>query len=286
MLKSSARTAVTIASIAVLTFYATRAQAIDINLTYRSAGQSIGGIATAAGQPSNAQGGGDLQTIVNLAAQYWESTFLDTHTVNIEYGWAPITSAGSHSLLTEGGSPHRETAGAIRFDSDLTTFWFIDSSPLTNSEFTTFTTYTQNLGGGTMTTGLEYTGGSGAAGNFDLLTTAIHEIGHALGLSAANDAYSAESSGDFEIDLVAPRAFPGAAIPVETGSAHINLLHPLLRSSRPDATRRFASEADILALAQISQFTQVNLNPSIPEPTAAGASLILAALACTRRRRS
>ena len=150
--------------------FATQAAAVDINLTDRPAGQSIGGVATAGSQPNNAQGGGDLQTIVNLAAQYWESTFADTHTVNIEYGWAPLISgtAGSHNLLTEGGSPHRETSGTIRFDSDLTTFWFIDASPLTSSEFTTLTTYTQNLGGGTMTTGIEYTGGTGPAGNFDL----------------------------------------------------------------------------------------------------------------------
>jgi hypothetical protein len=50
--------------------------------------------------------------------------------------------------------------------------------------------------------------------------------------------------------------------------------HPVLRPSRPSGVRRLLSDADILANAQISQFTQINLNAAIPEP----ASIVMLAI--------
>ena len=51
-----------------------------------------------------------------------------------------------------------------------------------------------------MNIGREYTNGQGNAAAHDLFTTVVHEIGHALGLSAANNAYVAET-GDLDVDI-------------------------------------------------------------------------------------
>jgi hypothetical protein len=227
-------------------------------------------------------GGGALESLVQAAVLYWQSAYLDPFTVSIQYGWFNLpTSVGTHVLLTEGGTPHRETSGSIAFDNDLSTVWFVDPTPASASEFTTFTPYTANLGGGTMNVGREYTGGTGSAASHDLFSTVLHEIGHALGMSGANNAYVAETSTDTKIDIASPYTYAGADLPVNSGNAHLNMDHTLMRSSRPSAMRRLPSDADILANAQISQFGNINLNAQVPEPStivlaAAGAVVLVA----------
>jgi hypothetical protein len=242
------------------------ADAITIQTNYRAPGQSLGSFGTAGTAPSNATGGGTLQTLVEAAADYWESAFADTFTLQVDYGWFPRDSAATHRLVSQGGSPNRETAATIAFDNDGSFGWFLDSTPYDSAEFSTFTNHSQDLGGGVMNTGRVYTGASGAATGFDLLTTAIHEIGHALGLASANNSFVSETLFDSQVNLTSPRAYAGAAIPVNDGDAHLDLTHALLRSNRPFGVRRLASEADILTNAQISRFTQVNLSPSFPSP--------------------
>lgn len=248
----------------------------------------LGTFGTAEAQPANAVGGGSLGAVVDAAVAYWESAFADPFSLTLEYGWFPRAAGttGTHRLQSEGGTPHRETSGAIALDSDGSTIWFADPTPYDASEFTTFTEYTSNLGAGLMNVGREFTGATGFAVRHDLFSTVLHEIGHALGLSAANNAYVAEEA-DGDVDITVPLPYAGASLPLNADNAHLNLTRALMRSSRPSGVRRYASEADILALAQISQFRQVNLMPVIPEPS----SLLLlgvgaATLACRTRRRT
>lgn len=244
------------------------AKGITIVGDYRPPGEFLLGFGTAGNAPSNSTGAGNLQSLFEAAASYWESAFADPFVLTIEYGWFPRdSSSATHRLLSEGGSPHRETYAAIAFDNDSVS-WFLDATPFDNTEYSFFTNYSADLGGGLMNTGREYTGGSGAAATFDLLTTAIHEIGHALGLASGNDAFNAETVADLHVNISGTLAYSGAAIPVFSGDAHIDLAHALLRPTRPNGVRRFASEADILVNAQIAQFSQVNLFPVIPEPAA------------------
>jgi hypothetical protein len=264
---------------------ANSAGAIDINLTYRASGESIGGVATAGAAPANATGTGTIQALVQAAADYWEAVFSDTHTVSIQYGWAPLTSAGTHNLLTQGGTPNRELTGTIRFDNDQSTVWYLDNEPLTATEFTTLTNHTADLGGGIMNVGREYTGGSGAASAFDLYTTAIHEIGHALGLSGANSTFINEAGIDRSVTLGGP-SFAGANVPIAASTAHLDLDHALLRENRPGGVRRFASEADLLTLAELSGFTQINFAAAVPEPATAGMLMALSSAMLLKRRRT
>jgi hypothetical protein len=264
---------------------ASRAGGITINLTYRAAGESIGGVATAGAAPTNATGTGSLQALVEAAADYWEAVFTDTHTVSIQYGWASLTSAGSHNLLTQGGTPNRELTGTIRFDNDQSTVWYLDNEPLTATEFTTLTNYTTDLGGGIMNVGREYTGATGAASEFDLYTTAIHEIGHALGLSGANSTFINVAGSDRTVTL-GGASFAGADVPIAASSAHLDLDHALLRSNRPGGVRRFASEADLLTLAELSGFSQINFAAAVPEPATAGMLMALSSAMLLKRRRA
>lgn len=229
------------------------ASGLTIITNYRAPGQTLGSLGRAGAAPSNTTGMATLQEIVGAAASYWEDVILDSFTLTISYGWIERDSYATHS------------GGSIGFDNDLSTRWFMDSTPLDASEFALYTEYSENLGGGVMNTGREFTGGSGDAAYVDIFTTALHEIGHALGLSSGNFSYVLEA-GDGDIDIKSPRPFAGARIPVS--SAHISLPHALLRSSRGPGIRRLPSEADILAIAQLRNFRNLNLNPvSIPEPS-------------------
>jgi len=275
-------------AVTALLFAPTATQAITINAIYRGPGEQLGSFGTAQAQPGNAVGGGNLMAAVDAAVAYWESAFADPFTLTIEYGWFPRDggTTGTHRLVSEGGSPHRETVGTIALDSDGSTIWFADPTPYDASEYSTFTEYTSDLGGGPMNVGREFTGASGFAIRHDLFSTVLHEIGHALGLSSANNAYVAEAA-DGDVDITAPLPYAGASLPVNADNAHLNLTRALLRSSRPSGVRRYASEADILALAQISQFTQVNLMPVIPEPSSLVILAVgLAAFAWRERRRA
>lgn len=234
----------------------------------------------------NQAGGGSLVDVFNAAADVWEEAIGDTHTVTLTYSWGALGSGtlGVHTLTGEGGTPHRETAGTVQFTNNAGVAWFVDSTPFNHSEYTTFTESTLNLGGGVVNSGRVYTGATGNAnGRTDLMSVALHEIGHALGMSSANNAWASET-GDGDIDVTNPRPFAGSVIPMVSG-AHINIGSTLFFPSIGTNTRRWVSAVDILANAQVSQFTDLNLNP-VPEPATMIALGLGAAAVIRNRRRS
>ncbi len=216
--------------------------------------------------PSNTAGGGNLVDIFNTAADIWEDLIEDDHTLTVNFGWAPLNGKAIHDLVNQGGTPNRETEATIRFDNDESFSWFLDSTPHLSEEFQDLMARTENLGGGAINVERRYSSpvsGSAAVGRRDLLQTAMHEIGHALGMSNANSSYGTEI-GDGDVDITLPLPFDGSSIPVD-GSHFPDQLGKTLMwgGGLPGNERRYPSAVDILANAQVSQFTQINLEPGV-----------------------
>lgn len=280
------RSLAAIAVFALTVGLASQASAITIIRNFVAPGGAFPGGGGTAGSAGSELGGGTIQAVFGAAADFWEVALGDPHVVTLTFGWQMHTGStlASHALLTQGGSPNRETAGLIRFDNRGASKWFTDPTPYGATEFGTFTAYTSDLGGGPMNVGREWTAPTGDAVNrTDMFAVALQEIGHALGMSVANTSFAAEN-GDGDIDITAPLPFAGAAASTTSG-AHLDLARTNFFPTIPTGLRRDLSSIDVLVNAQISQFTNVNLNP-VPEP---GALLALgigvAALAARRRRR-
>lgn len=228
-----------------------------------------------------AVGEGNLVDIFNEAADQWERAILDPHVVTLRFGWAPV-GGGSHELLAQGGIPNRETAGLILFnnDFDLQHFrWFLDPTPHLNEEYLSYRESSLALGGENINSGRIFSEAVGAANSglthIDLLSSALHEIGHSLGMSNTNTAFISESV-DGDIDIVSPRPFPGSTVPLAFNNFGVDShpdpnaipFGPVMGSQAPDQ-RQLLTELDIVMIAQLGSFEEIRLNPyvaAVPEP--------------------
>jgi hypothetical protein len=198
-------------------------------------------------------GGGGFVDVFNTAAGIWENTLLDSNrSESISFGWGNL--GGNTLAVANVGTSNR-----ITFDNDGSSNWFLDSSPFDNFEWSNFSESSADLGGGTINTGRVFTGPSGAASDrADLLTVALHEIGHVLGLLGGLQD---------PLEIQAPLPFAGTELDLNGG--HLNLANSVMFNSITLGQRRLLSTADILGVAQAGGYNLVNLDPSpVPVPGA------------------
>lgn len=222
--------------------------------------ESMGAQVTAGQPPTNTVGGGNLVDVFNAAADAWERTIRDDHTVTVQFGWSPIPlGSGVHNVLSQGGVPNRVTNAIVYFDNDRSTKWFLDPTPRENSEYPTVTECFTSFGGGRVNSGRVLSSGVGAAQALDLLTIAKHEIGHAVGLSTWNMRWASKKA-DQGVHIKAPRPFPGSMIPTGT-QAHLTVAGSLMDGALVTGQRKLISVVDALVIAEMGEFVQLHLNP-------------------------
>jgi len=253
------------------------ASALTISAGFVGAsGDSFLNGAGATGVSTTVAGGGTLQAVFNTAVRYWTQAILSPRSVTIDYGWAAFAQkysdvlAATFILTSKNSLYHYPPRYAdIEFNSACSSDWslFLDSTPTCNSEYSTFTASSADLGGGIVNTGRVFTGASGAAGGVDLLSVALHEIGHALGFIP--------STGN---PVVVANLLPnvGTRIPTTTGG-HIDIETAVLYPWLASGTRKLLTGVDILGVAQLADYTSVDQNP-VPVPLPGALVLMVSGL--------
>jgi hypothetical protein len=228
--------------------------------------------------PTTLSGGGNLIDIFNQAADYWESTFPDPNqdwTVELEYQWGDVSDVNNadkalsaqFTLGSVGGTPLRILSGSIAFDNRGGTEWFADPDPASNSAYADVQPFVSSFPVTAEPQGIDLNTGiwfvhpinRDAKDHLDLLSIAMHEIGHGLGLLNSPPDFMAPS--EFEItDAVSPR-YAGLHVVLEAGE---HLPPPSLMAIRNQlGIRQFPSTLDILAVAEISAYNRPNWYPSL-----------------------
>lgn len=214
--------------------------------------------------PSQRSGNGNLIEIFNVAADYWEAAIIDDIELSIDFGWSDLPDTSLAEFFPLEQTENRALEAEILFNNNTQRFnWFLDATPTSNEEFSRFETFTDDLGAGEINTGRIFNNpNSEAQGNFDLLSIALHELGHAFGILNDYEAFEIETEADDDIDIANGLTLAGSNIPTTPiNGGHLDLPNAALDPFFERGQRTLLSEADILAIATTSNLTQVNLNP-------------------------
>ena len=240
--------------------------ALTINLTFDAVSDS----------PTFDPTGALLQPIMQASADYWEDIIHDAGTLDIRYYYDDLSDTNSTladhiNEATSGGKP---TEARIRVDTQRNGSernWYFDPTPTNHSEYDLQQTLYRDLDAGDQTDwfngsppdllevgyrgGLSATAPAAATGAYDLLSTIIHEIGHAVGLTT-NVSSGEYADGDYDV----PSNLVGGAVMAIKGDAHIDPRVALMCGGCGAVDlRRMPTATDVFAAATGAGWTNIDL---------------------------
>ncbi len=247
------------------------AKSITINLTFDS---------VTSDSPSFDTTGTLLQPIMQAAASFWEDIIEDTWTIDIEYYYDDLPGGilALHNNL-DGGLVAKPTTARVRFDTQLggsERLWYFDQTPTDHSEYDLQQVLYGDLNAANQSGGASawfngappsqlevgYRGSTvvgapaDAVNGFDLFSSALHEIGHAVGLTG-NVASPETSDGDYDVN---PVFVSGAVMGIVDSNNHLATATALMCSGcGATNVRRMLTATDVFAAAAASGWTQIDL---------------------------
>ena len=246
---------------------------LTINLVYTGAPAS---------EPSYDPGGTQLMAVMNAAAEHWgraTGIIKDNHTINIGVSWADLSDAnmtlGLHTNL-DGGPVPKPTLASIQMDTQFNSvdrLWYFDTTPNNNSEFALTQTRFGDLSAANQSAwyngstpavleagfagGATATAPTAAQNGVDMYSIALHEIGHALGMTT-NVAATQTLDGDYDVNPGFVGGFSMGII--DDGTFHLPQTNTLMAPGINNGIRRLPSAADIFSVASASTWTNLDLH--------------------------